>query len=315
LGNKDWPTNLNFGQISVKDLESEIMSEYIAKDDASKVSDAKLHRGFTNYLFADLATEKKGPTLYREYYSKFDKIVSALETIYEETDEDGNLKHDDYQLIISGHSLGGALAQLITFIIGSCKKCCSMFPTPILAVTYASPPVGNEAFSAEMYNLEKKNIARHVRITNEGDLVPVLFFFDGYTQSGCNFYVRDNQEMKLGGFGNTQTIFSEFRFNLSESGRRHGVGSHQQHLFYKVGGKNVNFKIWKRYLTDCFTAVEEGKDLSSVPDERPYEVRFVVELKEELRARGFRVPRRKGRKDDLIQRLREDDESKRNATT
>lgn len=107
-------------------------------------------------------------------------------------------------------------------------------------------------------------------------------------------------EMKLGGFGNTQILFSQLKF---DSPFCHFMESHQQNLFYKVDGENVNAKIWKRFLTDYFSAVEEEKDLSSIPDERPYEDRFV----DELEARGLISG---GKKAELIKSLIDDDRQK-----
>ena len=225
FGNKDWPTNLKFGQVSVRELISQIMSDFITKSDADKVADVKLHQGFTNYLFADLSNEKER-MLHSPYHSKFDKIVSVLKTIYKHP------VYSNYQLVISGHSLGGALAQLMTFVVGSSETCRDLFPSPILGISYASPSVGNKAFSDAMNKLQKDGIAYHIRITNEADLVPVGFFW--YEQSGINFHAKYGQELKLGGSGNTQTLFSEFRFNITQCVEAHSVASHSVRDSYLV---------------------------------------------------------------------------------
>lgn len=195
----------------------------------------------------------------------------------------------------------------MAFVMGSSAKCREIIPNDraILAVTYASPCVGNEAFSEAMYELEEKDIVHHVRFSNQGDIVPVGFslpIFGGYTQSGCNFYLRDGTKMELGGFNNTQTFWSEVNLNAAEC---HSMESHQANLFYKDStGKNVNAEIWRRYLHEIFESVKKGVDLDDIPDTRPYEDMVVAELKEELRARELAVS---GRKAELVERLRDSD--------
>jgi hypothetical protein len=267
-------------------------SDFITKGEVENASEVKLHRGFAKYLFADVVEKSEFPLLYRRYWSKFDKIVYALKAIYDDPKHAdyqlcisvsswgqwiGIVEHsrslemktcslstlslftllailsfNHVNLYEKCHSLGGALAQLMSFVVGCSEKCREILPPgmPILAVTYASPCVGNEAFSKAMFELQEQNITHHLRFTNEGDLVPVFFSFDEYTQSGCNFHLREGQLMELGGFGNTQTFWSELNLDAEE---RHSMFSHQKHLFYKVDGKNhVNAKIWKRYLEDIF---------------------------------------------------------------
>lgn len=306
LGNQDWKTNRKVGLISVGDLlvTSNITSEYISKDDASKVSGVKFHNGFARYLFgALLPTGIQNKALHD---SKFDKIVSSLKTIYEETDADGNLIHADYQFIVSGHSLGGALAQLIAFALGSSDKCRRILPPqPIVAVTYASPCVGNVEYNEAMQQLEETNILRHIRITNQGDLVPVgLQLFRGYApaSSGSNFHLRDGEVMEATGFGNTKTFGSQFNRNAADCHSLDGnfTSSYTNRLYYKVGDNNINSKIWRHDFEMLYELLKKGEDLSLIP--LTFKDMYVRELRAELRDRGLSET---GNKTSLLARLEE----------
>ncbi len=105
--------------------------------------------------------------------SKFDNIVAILKEIRSITDGDGNYLYRDYTLKITGYSLGGALAQLLLFTLAG-TNAIEDLPHPLTAVTYASPAVGNKYYLTMFKDMEMKGIIRHIRITNEGDVVPCL---------------------------------------------------------------------------------------------------------------------------------------------
>lgn len=71
--------------------------------------------------------------------------------------------------MVTGHSLGGALATLCAYDVAHLdwkggKK------APVVAVTWASPRVGNKAFKESMNEM----VASHVRVANKGDIVPTV---------------------------------------------------------------------------------------------------------------------------------------------
>lgn len=78
--------------------------------------------------------------------SKFQRIVRSLQEIY--AMEDG--KYADYELYVTGHSLGGALCQLLSLAIAGSKEAKAFVPEPVTGISFASPPAGvntyNEAF-------------------------------------------------------------------------------------------------------------------------------------------------------------------------
>jgi hypothetical protein len=59
-----------------------------------------------------------------------------------------------------------------------------MHACPVIAITFASPNVGDELFNKAYQRLEKKGLVRHIRVSNAGDIVPVSVPGFGYTQTG-----------------------------------------------------------------------------------------------------------------------------------
>jgi predicted lipase len=96
-------------------------------------------------------------------------IVKNLKEVLAEKQNDG------FELFITGHSLGGALCQLLSFELASYSEIGEKdpFPLPIRAITFASPQLGNKEGFAQAYQaLEKADRVRHLRATNQGDVVP-----------------------------------------------------------------------------------------------------------------------------------------------
>ncbi|EAS02396.1 lipase family protein (macronuclear) [Tetrahymena thermophila SB210] len=92
-------------------------------------------------------------------------------------------------IIITGHSLGGALATLQAVDIKT------QYPDySIELVTFGSPRVGNQKFSDYANNLLKNN---SVRITNKKDVIPHLpfKFFDFY-HTGQEMWIVDEISFK-----------------------------------------------------------------------------------------------------------------------
>eukprot|EP00957_Ditylum_brightwellii_P176326 13426654-Ditylum_brightwellii.AAC.1 len=94
----------------------------------------KVHKGFYNYLFEQ--KNDNGET-------KFEHICELLEEVYRYKNDTNGRDYSDYSLYVTGHSLGGALAQLLAFTMAGTTQAQSFLPEgkPIIAVTYASPEV------------------------------------------------------------------------------------------------------------------------------------------------------------------------------
>jgi hypothetical protein len=117
-----------------------------------------------------------------------------------------NPKHKDYELYVTGHSLGGALAALLAFTLAGSDKLENV-PRPITAVTFAAPNVGGTGYLNAFQALEKAKLLRHVRVSNNDDVVNVsppglgwfggIFTVSGYTQTGININLFAAQAMKI----------------------------------------------------------------------------------------------------------------------
>lgn len=141
---------------------------------------AKVHSGFCHYLCDH--TNITGND------SQFDNIYRILKEVYAYK-QDGH-DYSKYKLVLSGHSLGGALAQLSTFLIAG-QPDSDFIPSPITGVTYASPVVGNRAFFDAMRKMEKEGRVRHIRVSNDKDIIPGNPFWS-YVQTGVNIHLKED---------------------------------------------------------------------------------------------------------------------------
>jgi hypothetical protein len=145
-----------------------------------KVTDngAMVHTGFCHYLCkkTDIAGND----------SQFRNITRILKEVY--SYKGNGHDYSDYSLVLSGHSLGGALAQLSTFLIAGHPDS-GYIPSPVTGITYASPVVGNRDFFDAFRKLEKEGRVRHIRVSNAKDIIPGNPFFD-YVQTGVNIHLK-----------------------------------------------------------------------------------------------------------------------------
>jgi predicted lipase len=120
----------------------------------------KVHKGFYCYLYGNTQLGIDQRTI-----SKAETILGELQALF--------LKHSDYRLYVTGHSLGAALSTLFAFRaaydIGIPIK-------PIVNISFASPYVGDSEFRQHFEELEKQGKIRHLRVTNEDDVVPLAPF-------------------------------------------------------------------------------------------------------------------------------------------
>lgn len=96
-------------------------------------------------------------------------------------------KYNTRRLLITGHSLGAAMATLMSYDI------ITMFPTYELlyVFTFGSPRVGNSAFSSSFNNYSKR--ITHYRVTHYHDIVPhVPEEFLGYLHVSNEIWYNEN---------------------------------------------------------------------------------------------------------------------------
>lgn len=123
----------------------------------------KVHSGFHNQLFKTNA---------------FGKLKGELQAIF------GDDKYKEYDLTITGHSLGASLATLFGYLI-----CDSFARTHITVVSFASPRVGNREWKSAF---DSKPNLKHYRITNKRDVVTVCPSYK-YHHVGTNICLHDDR--------------------------------------------------------------------------------------------------------------------------
>jgi hypothetical protein len=128
-------------------------------------------------------------------------------------------------------SLGGSLAQLLAYHLGANDYLKKSIPAgvPITAVSFASPQVGNNGYNEAFAELERKGIIRHMRFSNEGDIVPVAPFGFGYTQTGLHLFLKDNKKAMEVGHRNLKQTMDQFR-SPAQMGTNHAIETYLQRL-------------------------------------------------------------------------------------
>lgn len=118
----------------------------------------RVHSGYLKLLFED--------NLYHRIYEQMNTLIRY---------------YPDYDIFITGHSAGGALATLLGYFLSK-----DMPAKAIHVVTFASPRVGNYAFKMDF--MSRSNLI-HNRIINKSDIVPVVPFF-GYYHVGHKIVIK-----------------------------------------------------------------------------------------------------------------------------
>lgn len=111
-----------------------------------------IHQGFYEYLFGE---KRSKPSKYAEVMNHVEKLLAE------------NPARRNYNLYVTGHSLGGALATLFGFYAAASPS----VPLPVTVVSVASPRVGNIAFARSFAEMESQGKIRHLRIANHKDPV------------------------------------------------------------------------------------------------------------------------------------------------
>eukprot|EP00536_Pseudo-nitzschia_multiseries_P005907 jgi/Psemu1/65320/estExt_Genemark1.C_1200063 len=243
IGASDWKQNLNFG------LNYETMfpdhASFVGKDEDKPGA----HAGFTEYLFTPRPHDSN-KTPYIE------RLLASLEFAFNPDDKlpdnDTNPKPivtEEFKLYVTGHSLGGGLANLFSYYLADLKKRkdprAKHIPNRIHAITFAAPVIGNDGLNKKYQELEKLGFLRHIRVTNDGDLVPgkvpkslnwlpVPFLnlrdADKFTANGLNILLFEDGSAEIK-YRGTIEAFSQLRgYNASAALNAHKVDVYEKRL-------------------------------------------------------------------------------------
>lgn len=174
------------------------------------------HAGFTKYLASERECDSSDRPL-------IDRIIASVDDVFE---KNVDVKGKGFKLYITGHSLGGGLANLFAYHTANLKargdRSVKHLPQTIKAMTFAAPVVGNDDFNKEYQELEKKGVLRHVRVANQGDVVPtnnipfpLSLALKGsskvFTQNGVNLFLRPRKELDAE-YRNTKSCLPELLY-------------------------------------------------------------------------------------------------------
>lgn len=144
-------TRADWGHIA--DFSFQKTPNPVAEDYAGRKDHVKIHRGFFLYLFRrrkDIG------------FSKYDEIASKLEQYT-------RVIGPEYKVVVTGHSLGGALGTLFAFY-ASCEKRFTK-NAAVKLLTFGSPYVGGYAFADAFRHQERTGKLMYARFHNTRDLV------------------------------------------------------------------------------------------------------------------------------------------------
>lgn len=209
------------GSVTIKDFFIDAMCFQTNPEEIKtfETGGTKVHSGFVKYLFGKLNGRE----------SKYEQILKALEEVYEY--KASGRDYSNYELFITGHSLGGALAQLLAFVLAGSEKV-KFLPVgkPVTAMTYASPETGNDGYLNTFKKLEKEGALRHLRISNNGDVVPfgynLIACLLGYKQPGVNIHLFEDELADV----KKDRIKKGF-FNPIHAIKMHGLDTYKSRLF------------------------------------------------------------------------------------
>ena len=177
---------------------------------------------------------------------KFETIVKNLKEALAE--------NEGFELFITGHSLGGGLAQLLSYELAAYGEIVenNPFPLPVRAVSFASPQIGNKKGFAQAYQaLEKAGRVRHLRVTNQGDAVPECFPSFGYAQTGVNVHLKES-ETAMVGYNVKKNVVSQIGLDSREM---HRPATYRKHLFNSENNEHLLKKTIDELYEHCGAAV------------------------------------------------------------
>lgn len=150
----DWATNF---ELCLKEVENPM------KHHVSQKETVRIHTWFYNYMFQPNLRGVNGPN---------GEALSQFSEIFQEHLCPVLQQYPGFKLIITGHSLGGALATIFAF--GAAALDDALAPKPVTLISIAAPYVGDESFANSFQLMESLGRLRCCRVVNQHDVVTMF---------------------------------------------------------------------------------------------------------------------------------------------
>mmetsp|Transcript_42914 Transcript_42914/g.99495 ORF Transcript_42914/g.99495 Transcript_42914/m.99495 type:complete len:372 (-) Transcript_42914:470-1585(-) len=128
--------------------------------------------------------EGRGGRCHRGFNRAYASVASQIEHVLKEALPNGG------RVLLTGHSLGGALAQLAAVAIARTSD--EGRPMRPLLITFAAPAIGDVAFAAELSAAAEP--CGGLRVYNRDDPIPALSTLVGYKHAGVPVVLDLSQE-------------------------------------------------------------------------------------------------------------------------
>jgi len=209
--------------------------------------DVDVHAGFSDYLFKNASQ--------RDQNTKYDQIVDVLEDVYKYNAPGRD--YSDYELYVTGHSLGGAMTQLLAFTLSGSTKAQAFLPSgkPVTAISFASPHCGTVGYQKKFNEFEKDGKLRHIRVSNNGDAVPLIVHTiaprAGYKQPGVNVHLHPDKKADIAYNKVQKNFINPLRpFTALDM---HMLPSHRSRLMREEDGGLVNKDILTKSIEEIYS--------------------------------------------------------------
>ena len=128
-----------------------------------QILDELIHEGMVDLLDIPTKVKKKYFSVLEMYYKIFIKLKDDL---FDNLEAISGINGTDYQVVFTGHSIGGAIATISSFYY--IKK--YNFMAENILITFGQPKVGNEIFAKEL----TKNLKQIYRVARPNDIATLF---------------------------------------------------------------------------------------------------------------------------------------------
>ncbi|GIL50703.1 hypothetical protein Vafri_6817 [Volvox africanus] len=146
--------------------------------------------------------------VHKGFLDAYDSVRRTVFTLLDEITGTGN-KGDNWQVVVTGHSLGGALATLAAYELAD-RRTPARAVQKIAMYSFGAPRVGNKAFAEEFDRL----VPDAWRVTNSNDIIPSVPRLMGYCHVGHAVRLGADGDVKIG----RSTAESQDAFGEGKSG-------------------------------------------------------------------------------------------------